>query len=385
MRFGNEGGAGGGAGGGILNAVAAADAIRRSRDGTVIPGDISSFAKSEGNLAGRPTLESQADFPTNANVDTPAGFDTDLSRRLSHWDEWTIPHLIIPDLMQPLMFDVANRDTVTIQVASLTKFEMIRPTRKFFESQLPDVIADADLREDRSSEILAQIQDIASFFSALLPQTLDRKPATQLLLQTAHRLAISVEVRLKHEFACARPAEYSPQVQPMIRTPGHGTYPMGHSCEAFVYAYLLEKLTKDAEDEDSDAWHALSHQLRAVAWRIGENRIVAGVHFPIDLYAGQGLAQWLVQYLEYCAIASANNTCFPHPKSKSKDDVKYASFVFDPTKLSDASHQGVNLLAMSATAKGKGSVKDLPANLVWRKLWQTARQEWRLLNRHVNG
>jgi hypothetical protein len=303
-----------------------------------------------------------------------------LSRRLSHWDEWTLPHLMIPDLMQPLVFSVDTSKTVSIKVADLTQLKMIRPTREQFEKELPDVLADADLREDRASEILAQIDDIISFISAVLPQSLDRMPSTRLLLQTANRLVITTELRLKHEFACARPCEYSPQVQPIIRSPGHGTYPMGHGCEAFMHAYLLGKLTRDSGDRDCAAWKSLSSQLKAIAWRIGENRVIAGVHFPIDLYAGKALAQWLVDYLEYCALGIDDDKCYPLGEKNDKQELAYRSFTFDPSKVNENSHQESKLLQVSDTTGGKGSPSSLPKNLIWRKVWKAARLEWRWMN-----
>ena len=39
---------------------------------------------------------------------------------------------------------------------------------------------------------------------------------------------------IKHALACRRPIEYSPQVQPMILTPSHGSLPSGHSTKSFT-------------------------------------------------------------------------------------------------------------------------------------------------------
>ena len=33
-----------------------------------------------------------------------------------------------------------------------------------------------------------------------------------------------------------------PQMQPMITTPGHGTFPMGHATQAYAVAYVLKQL-----------------------------------------------------------------------------------------------------------------------------------------------
>ena len=38
--------------------------------------------------------------------------------------------------------------------------------------------------------------------------------------------------------------EYNAQIQPMITTPGHGSFPMGHATQAYAVAHVLKKLLK---------------------------------------------------------------------------------------------------------------------------------------------
>ena len=64
------------------------------------------------------------------------------------------------------------------------------------------------------------------------------------LLATSLRLTNFTEMRLKQALSCRRPIEYSPQVQPMILTPGHGTLPMGHAAETFMAAFVLWNLLR---------------------------------------------------------------------------------------------------------------------------------------------
>ena len=52
----------------------------------------------------------------------------------------------------------------------------------------------------------------------------------------------AVEMRLKHAFACPRPVEQSPQVQPLIPTPGHASWPSGHATEIYATVELLKML-----------------------------------------------------------------------------------------------------------------------------------------------
>jgi hypothetical protein len=74
---------------------------------------------------------------------------------------------------------------------------------------------------------------------------------------------------------------------------------MGHMSEAVIAANLLSALTQQAS---SAAWVEMSDQLRRTAVRVGQNRVVAGVHYPIDLAGGLAVGQWIGQYLRAKAV-----------------------------------------------------------------------------------
>ena len=71
----------------------------------------------------------------------------------------------------------------------------------------------------------------------------------------------------------------------MIDPPVTPAFPAGHALQATLIALALK-----------DAWAALAGQqarrdmLDYLAFRIGENRIIAGVHFPLDIAAGNAVA-----------------------------------------------------------------------------------------------
>jgi hypothetical protein len=75
----------------------------------------------------------------------------------------------------------------------------------------------------------------------------------------------------------------------MIPTPAHGSYPSAHATEAYAVLTVLEALTA--------AWGTLADRdgrvrmLRGLAERVAVNRTVAGVHYPIDSWAGAALGQ----------------------------------------------------------------------------------------------
>jgi hypothetical protein len=172
---------------------------------------------------------------------------------------------------------------------------LIRPDENKFREQLAKVRDYADLRADRVNEVLAQIGPLARFLGSIAFLRPERSQYTLELLHAAHRFIYYVEQRFKHALACRRPQEHSPQVQPMIVTPGHGSLPSGHATEAFGYAHVLWRLLEASDNAiyKSGMWR---EQLLRQAARIAINRTVAGVHFPVDSAAGAVLGLSLAEY-----------------------------------------------------------------------------------------
>ena len=270
-----------------------------------------------------------------------------------------MPYVVLPGLLAGLRVQEAadrTRCQLLVGTADQQTLDVVRPDVSVFRAQLADVIADAELREDRAPEILMQTQGVNAFFATVLPITAARTPATLQLLGIANQAAIFVEMQMKHVFACARPHEYSPQVQPMIATPGHGTYPMGHGCEAQVTARLLAALTQSASVDDP-AWHSMRHQLDTLAERIAENRIVSGVHFRVDQWAGKALGDALAEYV----MAFSNEASSPTLPVR----------VYDPAG------------GASEAVTGTPVAVTLPAADLRREMcliWKRARAEWRWLH-----
>ena len=173
---------------------------------------------------------------------------------------------------------------------------LVRPRAATFKEQLTKVRDYADLRADRANEILAQIGPLARFIGSIAFLRPERSQYTLELLHAAHRFIYYVEQRFKHALACRRAQELSPQVQPMIVTPGHGSLPSGHATEAFGYAYVLLQLLEASDNEVYKRSGMWREQLMRQAARISINRTVAGVHFPVDSAAGAVLGLTLAKY-----------------------------------------------------------------------------------------
>jgi hypothetical protein len=175
-------------------------------------------------------------------------------------------------------------------------------------------------------------------------------------------MAGHVEMRFKHALACRRPVELSPQIQPMILTPGHGSLPSGHSCESFVAAYVLWQLIAPKSAE-------CCAQLMRQAARIAINRQIAGVHFPVDSAAGQLLGLTLGEYF----VARCSKHEYRHRRFKGP--------AYAPANM-DHDFDWRELIRPDGTLPGAPFFADVDkpfqpkksAILEW--LWERAAKEW---------
>jgi hypothetical protein len=202
------------------------------------------------------------------------------------------------ELLSGLHFNVnQSKTSMTLGFVDLSKkplkdvalARLARPTEKIFKQQLDLVANYSELREDRGAEILAQVNGGGAFFSSIIGLTAHRHKYTLELLDLAMSLATHVHMRFKHAFACPRPIELSPQVQPMIPTPGHASWPSGHATEAYLTCALLQALLPHG--------NTYREQLERLAARISVNRTVAGLHYPVDSAVGRLLGTALSGFM----------------------------------------------------------------------------------------
>lgn len=280
----------------------------------------------------------------------------DAPASLRRWEPWVRASVVQTALQEGLRFTPQQPDTVTVAVAggATPLVTITRPSIDFLKQQLPLVQSWAELREERAAEILAQIDEQFAFFAAITGLHPGRHRWTFEWLGVALQLAVAVEMRLKHMLACPRPVHLSPQVQPLITTPLHGTYPMGHATQAYLIAHCLQRVLGWSDDHPGTA------QMQRLAARISVNRIVAGVHFPVDAWAGQRLGQTLGEYV-------TARSGFPHP---------CVARTIEPTSLSDPAAD----FAPGDAPLGMGHAKDtrwpVEADPLVHALACLARSEW---------
>jgi hypothetical protein len=115
-----------------------------------------------------------------------------------------------------------------------------------------------------------------------------------------------------------------------------------------------------------DAKDPLSLQLDRQAHRIGINRIVAGVHFPVDLAAGMLLGKSIAAFAHACA-------------QNAPVGVSVFSFTERQYQSQPQSWSSAEALSLAALKHHKGQALVTPKAdqmPVWTLLWQQALQEW---------
>ncbi len=180
------------------------------------------------------------------------------------------------------------------------------------EAELQKVLDMAVLRRDRMSEILVQVRRPTSFYAMVLNLQPWRYRYTLELFATVFRLSTLITMQFKHHFRVLRAGDRSVLVQPVLLNPGHWSYPAGHASQCYFASAILTNLTVAKLGPD------VTNQLDKLAQRIGENRVVAGVHYPEDIDKGKALGQSLAAMLEYRAKAepSALNWLFRQARSE---------------------------------------------------------------------
>lgn len=165
----------------------------------------------------------------------------------------------------------------------------------FMMRQFEIVMDYASLRIDRSNEIHTQLGFPTPYFGTILGIHPEKHRYTLELISIAQNLAASLAMPAKLHFGILRPDKMSHAVNPFIPTPGHPSFPAAHAMEAYVVAHLLPHLLSYSSSKERIQWLRLA--LRKQAARISENRVIAGVHFPIDCIVGGHLGAQIGEIL----------------------------------------------------------------------------------------
>jgi membrane-associated phospholipid phosphatase len=152
-------------------------------------------------------------------------------------------------------------------------------------------------RPESLGEIVQQHNNFQVTFLQLLNMSHASHPKTFLLMKLAARVGEFTMMYLKRLTAPwnlrhrPRPAQVCPTLFPPVPIPGHSSYPAGHALIAWLTVSCLEDIPTL---NNIDAYR---ESLEAMADRIGQNRVFAGLHFPEDIDAGKLAGQIIHQFI----------------------------------------------------------------------------------------
>jgi acid phosphatase (class A) len=132
-------------------------------------------------------------------------------------------------------------------------------------------------------------------------------PHTFALLDDAEKDSKVFSAKAKEIFARPRPKFVDFHVRPAVEGDDEPSYPSGHATRAMLTARILCEIAPDKK-----------HELLDRAEEIGWDRVVIGVHYPSDIYAGEVLGQALAQ-------AMSKNPDFESRLAEAKQEFHSAS------------------------------------------------------------
>jgi len=137
-------------------------------------------------------------------------------------------------------------------------------------------------------EIIAQAEDATVYWANLLMANAASCPATCTLVQIAQAVGSMIAMYFKRIYRRPRPVQVYPPLMPLLLTPPHASYPNAHALQSNLMSRLL---AQDGVRPD------LKEPLMQLARRVGQNREIAGVHYPSDRIASEGMAPKIMNVL----------------------------------------------------------------------------------------
>jgi hypothetical protein len=156
--------------------------------------------------------------------------------------------------------------------------------------QLRAVLGMSDEREPRFVEIIDQheAEGALKYWLGMLMIDASSAPAAYELVRVGRRIGEVVVMCLKDHFREPRPSQVCPAIVPMVDPPITPSFPAGHALQS----HLISKLV-----EAADRPFAQPALLFRLSKRIADNRIIAGLHYPLDNEAGVTAAELVFQML----------------------------------------------------------------------------------------
>lgn len=297
--------------------------------------------------------------------------EIDDPKQMERWEVWVRACVAIGEMLPGLTFQpTTNGFQVLSSLSSSPSLSSIaevrRPQSTTFEKQIPMVLSWAELRDDRATEVLAQVDPQYAFWASIVYLHPERTRRTLELINMVLQFCVYVEVRFKQALGCYRPVEYNAEVQPMITTPGHGTFPMGHAAQAYAVVQVLKTLLQ--LDPKNSGHKMVIDQLRRQAARIATNRVVAGMHFPVDAMAGHMLGVALGEY--FCGRCTGSQTYMSRTFIAAGIDA-------DPTTDFNPFNSDQYVDNPNSPFYSQAAGLNVTQSLIMWEVWQMASAEWK--------
>jgi len=194
-------------------------------------------------------------------------------------------------------------------------------TRDELQTAALELLEAAPEREERFAEILDQndAEGAINYWLGMLMIDPARHPATHLLVRIARRVGEMVVMCLKEYFHAPRPSQLCPAIVPMIDPPATPSFPAGHALQSYLISYsLYNALPNIPQSQPPVNINDPRIGLFALAQRVTENRLIAGLHFRVDNEAGEAVAKWCADKLkagtEYAKVVADAQNEFPQYK-----------------------------------------------------------------------
>ena len=173
-------------------------------------------------------------------------------------------------------FDVAKMIPVAPTNDSLQTKVDLEVVRQVQERRRPEQVA---LARYFAHDTVFQYGDIIGPWI-----TADKLPVTAAFFDQIHEDRYAISSQGKRVWNRPRPPLLDSNIHVCVPLPKSGSYPSGHSTQAFVWAGLLAEIFPEHRAE-------LRDRAALVAW----SRIIGGVHYPSDIVSGRMLGDQLVK------------------------------------------------------------------------------------------
>lgn len=228
----------------------------------------------------------------------------DLPARLKLWSPSVTVALVVSALVRDIKFSATDATkvadlAVSNSTASVTTVAQLRrPTMQQLREEpilgLPKTKGRKGDRMAKSDAIMAEATMLDFIMLEALGRDQARHRSLYSLLNVTFEVAAAASHQFKHLFVVPRPATLWGDIEPLIASPGHASFPSGHATQAYAAVEVLQAILADKA----------GNKLATLARSVADNRVIAGVHYDFDSEAGEALGRAIGAWVVACATGS---------------------------------------------------------------------------------